>query len=124
MFTKISIAAAVAASSFVALPAAAEAQYYDRYESSRYDRGYYNNRDYRDYRSNRNYGRNGYYGRNRNYYGRQRCSGTTGTIVGAVAGGLLGREIGGRGDRTVGTIIGGAAGALAGRAIDKGSCRR
>ncbi|VAV96601.1 hypothetical protein MNBD_ALPHA04-174, partial [hydrothermal vent metagenome] len=42
-----------------------------------------------------------------------------GTIIGAIAGGLLGNEVARRGDKTVGTIIGGAAGALAGRAIDR-----
>jgi uncharacterized protein YcfJ len=45
-----------------------------------------------------------------------RCrSGTTGAIVGAAAGALLGREIDGGRDRAQGTIIGGAAGALLGR---------
>lgn len=56
--------------------------------------------------------------------GRLRCrkpDGTTGLVVGAVAGGLLGRTIDTRGDRTLGTLGGAAAGALAGRAIDKGS---
>ncbi len=56
-----------------------------------------------------------------------RRSGTTGTIVGAVAGGLLGRTIDTQGDRTLGTLIGGGAGALAGRAIERsgrpGYCR-
>ena len=47
-----------------------------------------------------------------------------GTIIGAIAGGLLGHEVAGRrGDRTTGTIIGGAVGAVAGRAIDKGDGR-
>ena len=52
---------------------------------------------------------------------RYRCqgSGTTGTIIGALAGGLLGNGLAGRGDRTLGTILGGGAGALAGRAIDR-----
>ena len=54
---------------------------------------------------------------------RPRCSSSTGTIIGAIAGGLLGREIAGRGDRTVGAIIGAGAGALAGRAIDRNDCR-
>lgn len=56
--------------------------------------------------------------------GRTRCrkpNGTTGLVVGGVAGALLGRTIDTRGDRTVGTLGGAAAGALAGRAIDKGS---
>ena len=55
----------------------------------------------------------------------QRRSGTTGTIVGAVGGGLLGHAIVGG---TAGTLIGAGAGALGGRAIEKNSlgpkCRR
>ena len=53
-------------------------------------------------------------------------SGTTGTVIGAVAGGLLGHEVAGRNSRTEGAIIGAAVGALAGRAIDKSdsNCRR
>ena len=58
----------------------------------------------------------------------RRCSsGTTGTILGAVAGGLLGGEIGRgssyRGRSTTGTIIGAGAGALLGREVDGGNCR-
>jgi hypothetical protein len=51
----------------------------------------------------------------------QACrSGAGGTIVGGVAGALLGNQIvRKRSDRTVGTIIGGGLGALAGRAIDR-----
>lgn len=45
-----------------------------------------------------------------------RRSGTTGTIVGAVGGGLLGRALVGG---TAGTLIGAGAGALGGRAIEK-----
>jgi len=59
--------------------------------------------------------------------GRLRCrkpNGTTGLVVGGVAGALLGRTIDTRGDRTVGTLGGAAAGALAGRAIDRGSSDR
>jgi len=59
--------------------------------------------------------------------GRLRCrkpNGTTGLVVGGVAGALLGRTIDTRGDRTVGTLGGAAAGALAGRAIDRGSSSR
>jgi hypothetical protein len=133
MFKKIALSTAVAVSALAAIPSAASAQngygYYDargngyhnqyrendrrygqRYNNQRYDRRYANQRY-----NNQRYG---------NYYGnRCRSDGSTGTILGAIAGGLLGREIAGRGDRTVGTIIGGAAGALAGRAIDRGDCR-
>ncbi len=56
--------------------------------------------------------------------GRVRCrkpNGTTGLVVGGVAGALLGRTIDTGGDRTIGTLGGAAAGALAGRAIDRSS---
>jgi Glycine zipper 2TM domain len=73
----------------------------------------------------------GYYRyENRGYYGdrrRSRCDkGTGGTVIGAVVGGLAGREVARRGNRTEGAIIGAAVGALAGRAIDKAdsNCRR
>lgn len=59
--------------------------------------------------------------------GRMRCrkpDGTTGLIVGGVAGALLGRTIDTRGDRTLGTLGGAAAGALAGREIDRGGSKR
>ncbi|MCT8001802.1 glycine zipper 2TM domain-containing protein [Sphingomonas sanguinis] len=129
MFKKLSLAAAALAVGATAMvPTAASAQrYYDRYDRGaygdayadgynrgpRYDRGYYDRRGYD----------RGYYNR-----GPQRCNnGTTGTIVGAIAGGLLGRTIDTRGDRTLGTILGGGAGALAGHAIEKsnnpGYCR-
>jgi len=132
MFKKLSLAAAALAVGATAMvPTAASAQRY-------YDRGYGYDRAYGDaysdgYNRGPRYDR-GYYDRggyNRGYYNRgpQRCNnGTTGTIVGAIAGGLLGRTIDTRGDRTLGTILGGGAGALAGHAIEKsnnpGYCRR
>lgn len=121
--------AAVAATTAVltaTLPAAAQAQYYGgRYEQARdwrgdrgygRDRGYQRDRGY--YRGDRGY-------RDRGYYrgGRCRDKGTGGTIIGAIAGGLLGHEIGNgrydRGDGTTGAILGAGVGALAGRAIDR-----
>jgi len=149
MFKKLTLAAAAASTALVALPAAAEAHpgYYGRgYDNGYYnngydDSGYYNNGYYNNgyasggyygghrYRPGDYYGRgysNRYYGRNRHYYRGDRCSGTTGAIVGAVAGGLLGREVTrgdyGRGDETAGLIVGGALGALAGRSIGRHSC--
>jgi len=122
----LSIAALMSAAMLgMAAPAAAQNGYYDRDGYSSYDSGYdrddrrYDRYDRRDYRSDRRY----YRGDRRNY--RQCDNGTGGTVIGAIAGGLAGHEIAGRGDRTVGTIIGGAVGALAGRAIDKGNdgCR-
>jgi uncharacterized protein YcfJ len=58
------------------------------------------------------------------YYCRRR-NGTTGLVIGAGVGALLGREIAGRGDRTLGTILGAAGGGLLGREIDRGriKCR-
>lgn len=49
----------------------------------------------------------------------RRPDGTTGTIVGGVAGGLLGRAIDGGRRSAVGTIIGAGAGALLGRGIEQ-----
>lgn len=54
----------------------------------------------------------------------RRPNGTTGLIVGAAGGALIGRAIDGGRDRTVGTIAGAAAGALIGREVDRGSSRR
>jgi len=67
----------------------------------------------------------GYYkGRTwRDSHGRLRCkrsNGTTGLIVGAAGGALVGRAIDTRGERATGTIVGAAAGALIGRSIDRG----
>jgi hypothetical protein len=61
-------------------------------------------------------------GRDGRYYCR-RGNGTTGLIVGAAAGALLGRAIDTRGDRMLGTLLGGAGGALLGREIDRGGLR-
>lgn len=58
--------------------------------------------------------------------GRLRCKkpdGTTGAVVGGVAGALLGRTIDTRGDRTIGTLGGAVAGGLAGRAVERSGKR-
>jgi hypothetical protein len=54
--------------------------------------------------------------------GRLRCkrpNGTTGLIVGAAGGALVGRAIDTHGSRATGTILGAAAGALIGRELDR-----
>lgn len=56
------------------------------------------------------------------YYCR-RDNGTTGLVIGAGVGALLGRTIDTRGDRTVGTILGAIGGGLLGREIDRGELR-
>lgn len=68
--------------------------------------------------------RDGYYNGKvwRDSHGRLRCkrsNGTTGVIVGAAGGALLGRAIDTHGERATGTILGAAAGALVGRSIDR-----
>lgn len=117
-------AASVALTGIAATPAMAQGRYQP---GDYYGRGYEQNyRDDRGYRGDRRYYNDRRaYRDNRRYYRGDRCrsDGTTGTILGAVVGGLLGREIG-RGGRynrpsTTGTIIGAGAGALAGRAIDR-----
>ena len=58
----------------------------------------------------------------RDSHGRLRCrrsNGTTGLIIGAAGGALVGRAIDTHGERATGTIIGAAAGALIGRSIER-----
>ena len=99
------------------------------YDWNRYEPGYnryYADRYYRDgsYYGDRRLSRNDriYRGNDGRYYCR-RDDGTTGLIIGAGVGALLGNQIDIGGSRTVNTIIGGAAGALLGREIDKGGVR-
>ncbi len=56
------------------------------------------------------------------YYCR-RANGTTGLIIGAAGGALLGREVDGGRNRAAGTIVGAALGGLLGREIDRGGAR-
>jgi hypothetical protein len=99
-FKKFTLAISFAATLLGALPSAAMA------DNGRH-RGWHKHHD-RDYRDDRP------------RYVRRDCksSGTTGLLVGAAAGALLGRAVDTRGDRLPGTIIGGGAGALIGKEID------
>jgi len=113
MMNKIMLAGAALAMTATALvPTEAMAQNRGRhYGYSQYERGHQGHR----YRYN--------------YRAAQKCAdGDGGTIVGAIAGGLLGNTVAGRGDRTLGTVLGAGVGALAGRAIDRSDrpsyCRR
>ncbi|AJR22656.1 MULTISPECIES: glycine zipper 2TM domain-containing protein [Sphingobium] len=103
-------------------------RHYDRGDYYRGDRGYRGYRGDGYYRGGGYYRGDGYYRGYRGYRGGYRCrdNGTGGTIIGAIAGGLLGNEVGKgsgrygrRGDGTTGAIIGAGVGALAGRAIDR-----
>lgn len=71
--------------------------------------------------------RDGYHGKTwRDSQGRLRCkrpNGTTGLIVGAAGGALVGRAIDTRGERATGTILGAAAGALLGRQVERSRSR-
>ncbi|QNN65644.1 hypothetical protein H9L12_03495 [Sphingomonas rhizophila] len=102
---------------------------YNRYDYNRYEPGYnryYADRYYRDgrYYADRRLTRYDriYRGQNGQYYCR-RSDGTTGLIIGAGVGALLGNQLNLGGSATVRTIIGGAGGALIGRAIDRGNVR-
>jgi hypothetical protein len=113
-FFTLGVMGALAAASMTIAPTAASAQYYGGgygYHGG-YDRGWH---------GDRGYGRGGYdRGGYDRYYGhRHRCDGTGGAIIGAVAGGLLGNAVAGRGDRTAGTLIGGGLGAVAGNAVGR-----
>lgn len=84
-------------------------------------------RHYRDHPRYRDDHRRHAYREWRGRDGRRYCrkpDGTTGLVVGGVAGALLGRTIDTDGDRTAGTVLGGVAGALAGRAIERDGDRR
>ena len=54
----------------------------------------------------------------------RRSNGTTGLIVGAAGGALVGRAIDTRGSRATGTILGAVAGALIGREIQRSRSTR
>lgn len=74
----------------------------------------------------------GYYGGNAGWNGNRRgqwngdhgycrrSSGGTGTVVGAIAGGVIGNQVARRNDRTVATVAGAVVGGLLGRSIDRG----
>lgn len=91
----------------------------ERYDAQRY---YRDGRYYKPYRVDRN--TRVYRGGDGRYYCRRK-DGTTGLIVGAAVGGLLGNKIDNGNSSLLGTLIGAGAGGLLGREIDRGgaSCR-
>jgi hypothetical protein len=88
---------------------------YGNYYADRYHRK--DDRRYRERQMSRN--ERVYRGQDGRYYCR-RSDGTTGLIVGAVAGGALGNVIAPGGSELVGTILGAIGGGVAGRAVDRG----
>ena len=93
--------------------------YYARYRTDYDATRYY--RDGPQYRERRLTAEDEVYRGSDGRYYCKRSDGTTGLIVGAAAGGLLGNVVDGGHDRLAGTLIGGALGALAGKAIDQNS---
>jgi hypothetical protein len=92
--------------------------------------------DWRDRRESRRWRErnrgwdNGRRVRGRDYWqgddGRWRCrrdDGTTGLLIGAGVGALIGRAIDTRGDRTLGTLLGAVGGGLLGREVDRSEVR-
>ena len=106
-----------------------EWRYYDynRLEPGqrRYDAARYYRSDARRYGERRLYRSDRIYRGYDNRYYCRRDDGTTGLIVGGIAGGVLGHIIAPGGAKTLGTIIGAGGGALLGREIDRGDivCR-
>jgi opacity protein-like surface antigen len=104
-------------------PQTAEQYRYDRYRGNSYGGRYWDSGSRRYYQERR-LGRDDRIWRgNDGRYHCRRNDGTTGLIVGAALGGVLGNSIAGRGDRTLGTILGVAGGGLLGREVDRGSVR-
>ena len=102
---------------------------YRRYDYNRPDpnsNGYYADQYYRDdarYRERRLSNNDRVYvGQDGRYYCR-RSDGTTGLIVGGIAGGALGAAIAPGGSGVLGALLGGAGGALLGKSIDKNNVR-
>lgn len=100
------------------------------------DRGDWHDRDDRRYRNDRREWRERqvyrerrlyrgdyiWHGRDGRYYCR-RSDGTTGLIVGAAVGGMVGRSLDDGRDRTLGTVLGMVGGGLLGRSVDRGDLR-
>jgi hypothetical protein len=130
----------------VELPGAARADVgvaeYKRDRDDRWSRGNDRRGDYRysnsrrdDYRrDDRRYDNDRYRGERvrhdtrvwRGNDGRYYCrkeDGTTGLLIGAAVGGLVGNEVAGRGDKTLGVLLGAVVGGLAGREIDRSDSR-
>jgi len=134
---RIKFAAALAAAAVVmpvALPAPAVAQYHGApqhrpvaqnrpdYRWNGDKRGWDASRAYRPGKyQERRLSRNDriYRGGDGRYYCK-RNDGTTGLVIGGLAGGLLGNALAGN---TLGALIGGAGGALLGRSVDRGQVR-
>ncbi|HEY0269980.1 MAG TPA: glycine zipper 2TM domain-containing protein [Sphingomonas sp.] len=133
--TMLGIMTAAALLAPTALPTAAFAQDWQHNNGGQHDNGNRNGQwrggdknwdPSRDYHEDKHYkgrrlGRNDqvYRGGDGRYYCK-RSNGTTGTVIGAVGGGLAGNLLGGG---TLGTLLGAGGGALLGRSIDRGNVK-
>jgi uncharacterized protein YcfJ len=90
---------------------------YGDYDAGRY---YRDDPRYRERQMNRN--DRVYRGKDGRYYCR-RNDGTTGLIIGAIAGGVLGNVIASGDSKTLGTILGAGGGAVLGRSIGRRDAR-
>lgn len=121
---------AIAAAGLVlpAVPAAAHDRGRDHHSHDYHDRDHRHDRSVYDsrgrYKEPRRVTHNDrvWRGNDGRYYCK-RDNGTTGLIIGAAGGALVGRAIDTRGDRTLGTVLGAAVGGLLGREIDRGEAR-
>lgn len=102
---------------------------YSSYDYNQYEPGYNNYYPDRYYRSGTYYqpytlrrDDRVYRGQDGRYYCR-RTDGTTGLIIGAAVGGLIGNRIASGRSNILGTLIGAGAGAALGREVDRGSVR-
>ena len=79
---------------------------------------------YSQYQHRDRYGNDSTWRGNDGRYYCRKSDGTTGLLIGAAAGALLGREVDGGYNHTTGTIIGGVLGALLGKSVaQKTTCR-
>ncbi len=87
------------------------------------DRGYWQDSRYPAYRGASVSGSSPYWWGSNGQVQCRRQDGTTGLVVGALAGGTLGNVIASEGDKRLGSVIGGTLGAVLGNELAKGNVR-
>lgn len=119
---KTILAATLAATILPAVPVNADPpQWAPAHGRRQHDRSEWRERqEYREFRLTRR--DHIWRARDGRYYCR-RSDGTTGLIVGAALGGVVGRSLDDGRDRTLGTVLGMVGGGLLGRSIDRGDLR-